>query len=335
MAKLRTISVLLAAGFLATGCEQNDSTDPRFDGVVYDPAPYYMQVPDRFPEMEIPADNPLTVEGIALGRRLYYDPALHINGDRACATCHRQEYAFTSDAEVLPHINLGWNNAFLWNGKVQGTLEDIMLFEVKDFFQADMGRLNGLPDYPVLSFKAFGEKALTNELAAKAIAQFVRTMVSGNSTYDKVMRDELFFTDAQYDGYEIFFTERGDCFHCHGGVLFTDNAFHNNGLDANPAIGLGAITGNPEDLGKFKTPTLRNIALTGPYMHDGRYATLEEVIDFYSEGLHESETIDPLMKQAHKGGVQLTAKEKSDLIAFLKCLTDSAFISNPALDSPF
>jgi len=325
-------SVLLT---LLSGCKKDAVTDPRFDGLVYNPTPYVFQLPDGFPALDIPVDNPQTQEGVALGRRLYYDPVLHKDGDRSCSTCHQQEHAFSSDATVLPHINLGWNSAFLWNGKVRGTLEDIMLFEVKDFFEANLDRLNAHPDLPVMTFKAFGEKEITYTLAAKALAQFERTMISSGSVYDRVMAGEIFFTDAQFDGYEIFFTERGDCFHCHGGILFTDNIFHNNGLDAAPDTGLADITGLQVDMGKFKTPTLRNITLTGPYMHDGRYATLEDVIDFYSQGLHYSESIDPLMKQIGHGGIRLTAKEKSDLLAFLQCLTDPDFIQNPALSSPF
>ena len=331
----QVILILCIYTLILVACKKDAINDPRFDHVIYHPTPYILDYPDRFPLPIIPEDNPMTEEGIALGRRLYYDPVLHINNDRSCSTCHQQEHAFTSAASVLPHINLGWNSAFLWNGKVQGTLEDIMLFEVKDFFLADMDRLNAHPDYPILVYKAFGEKVVTYELLANALAQFERTMISSGSIYDKVMEGELFFTDAQYDGFEIFFSERGDCFHCHGGVLFTDNAFHNNGLDAIPEAGLGAITGIPVDMGKFKTPTLRNIELTGPYMHDGRYSTLEEVIDFYSEGLHDSQTIDPLMKQIRKGGVKLTVKEKSDLLAFLKMLTDHDFTVNPELASPF
>jgi cytochrome c peroxidase len=135
---------------------------------------------------------------------------------------------------------------------------------------------------------------------------------------------------------EIFNTERGDCFHCHGGILFTDNMFHNTGLDAEPGDkGLSAVTGDPLDRGRFKTPTLRNIEVTAPYMHDGRFRTLEEVVDFYSEGVQNSPTIDPLMKFAHQGGVRLTAQERSDLIAFLKTLTDTTFLTNPAFGNPF
>ncbi|MCO6478971.1 MAG: cytochrome C peroxidase [Phaeodactylibacter sp.] len=335
--KVTTIFTLIAL-LLAAACQKETATPPGNENDwVYNPTPYNLEVPAFFPLLDIPSGNPMTVQGVQLGRMLFYDPALHHEGARACASCHVQEFSFSSDPEVLPHINLAWNSAFLWDGKVQGSLEDIMLFEVKDFFKADLGRLEAHPDYPRLFYEAFGEGGITYERAAMALAQFERTMASGNSKYDQVLRQEpgVFLTDQELNGYDLFFTEEGDCFHCHGGILFTDNEFHNNALDAEPEVGLGAITGSPFDRGRFKTPTLRNIELTGPYMHDGRYATLEEVIDFYSEGLHASPTADPLMKALPMGGKHFTGEEKSALIAFLKTLTDTSYTTNPSLSSPF
>lgn len=322
--------------FALAGCEK-DSTEKPHHNWVYDPDAYNLQIPSAFPILEVPAFNPTTEQGVKLGRMLYYDPALDRDSARACADCHIQAKSFSSSAEVLPHINLAWNTAFLWNGKVRGKLEDIMLFEVKEFFQTDLNRLQKHPEYPRLFYEAFGKDTITYELAAWALSQFQRTLFSANSKYDKVLDQTsgVFLTDEELSGYEIFFTEKGDCFHCHGGILFTDNEFHNNALSAQPDAGLSEVTGHTYDFGKFKTPTLRNIELTGPYMHDGRYATLEEVIDFYSEGLKASETVDPLMKALHLGGKHLTAQEKSDLLAFLKTLTDMSYTTNPALSSPF
>lgn len=318
-------------------CSKDQKPPSPHDNWVYDPTPYDLTIPAFFPILDIPATNPMTVQGVKLGRMLYYDPALHQDSAKACATCHIQSHSFTSDPNVIPHINLGWSKNFLWNGKVQGKLEDIMLFEVKDFFHANLSRLQNHPDYPRLFYEAFGTDTITNQLAANALAQFERTMISGNSKYDKVLDQNsgVFFTDEELNGYDLFFTEKADCFHCHGGILFTDNDFHNNALDANPEPGRFDITNSPYDLGKYKAPTLRNIELTGPYMHDGRFETLEQVINFYSEGLHMSETVDPLMKSVHLGGKHLSPKDKSDLLAFLKTLTDTTYISNPALSSPF
>ncbi len=332
------IGFFLGALFLGlVGCEKDSPLKPRPHDWVYAPEAYTQKIPATFPLLEIPANNPMTVQGVKLGRMLYYDPILDRDSARACANCHIQAISFTSTGEVLPHINLAWNTSFLWNGKVQGSLEDIMLFEVKDFFKANLSRLQQHTDYPRLFFEAFGEETITYELAARALAQFQRTMVSSNSKYDKVIDpgSSIFFTDEELSGYELFFSETADCFHCHGGILFTDNEFHNNALSSSPDEGLMETTGQAYDRGKFKSPTLRNIELTGPYMHDGRYKTLEEVIDFYSEGLKYSETVDPLMKAMHLGGKHLTSQQKSDLLAFLKTLTDTTYTTNPALANPF
>ena len=325
--------------FAYWGCNKDSEVNPTPEpDWKYNPIAYNINYPDNFPIMVFDDDNPLTVEGVALGRKLYYDSLLHENGNKACADCHLQSISFTSLPTVLPHINLGWNNTFLWNGKVSGNIEDIMLFEVAEFFNSDMTKFNAHETYPKLFYEAFGTEEITSTHASRAIAQFVRTLISSDSEYDGIFLpgSNSAFSDEELNGYDIFFTEKGDCFHCHGGILFTDNLFHNNGLDDSPSEhGLSEITNNPLDKGKFKTPTLRNIELTAPYMHDGRYQTLEEVIDFYSEGVHLSPTIDPLMKQAPNGGINLTPQEKSDLIAFLKMLTDTTFINNPAYSNPF
>ena len=330
-------SILLIICF--GGCSKDTVVSPDPDWT-YDPSSYTIIYPETFPVMIFDEDNPMTEEGIALGRRLYYDTFLHPTEQLACASCHFQSNSFTSphNPTILPHLNLGWNNAFLWNGKVRGNLEDIMLFEVEEFFQTDLTKFNNHETYPKLFYEAFGVEEIRSIDAANALAQFVRTLISDNSHYDQVLAPgtSAVLTDEQFNGYDIFFTEKGDCFHCHGGILYTDNLFHNNGLDVTPSEhGLSEITNDTLDIGKFKAPTLRNIELTAPYMHDARFQTLEEVIDFYSEGVQISPTIDPLMKQANHGGIGLTPQEKSDLISFLKILTDTTFTSNPAFSDPF
>ena len=284
--------------------------------------------------MPIPEDNPLTEEGVALGRKLYYDPILHKNGEKACATCHIQAYSFSSDVAVLPAVNLGWSRNYLWNGSVNGTVEDIMHHEVTNFFETNTESLQNHPEYPELFSKAFGSEEITEHEIVLALSQFFRTMNSGNSRFDKFLRSEAEFTNQEYLGYELFFTERGDCFHCHATVFMTDNLLHNNALDSFPDPGYFEVTGDSLDLGKFKSPTLRNIEFTAPYMHDGRYTTLEEVVEFYSTGLQKSSTVDPLMKNLSRGGVQLSDEEKAALVAFLKTLSDTEFITNPALADP-
>ena len=323
MSRLLSVSFLL---ILLIGC-----------GNLEDPAtttPYTLELPAGFPEPVFPENNPLTVEGIALGRKLFYDPILHPEQRKACASCHIQNQSFTSDPEVLPVINLAWSHNFLWEGKVSGTLEDIMRFELTEFFQTDISRLQDDPEYPALFEVAFGNREISITHIEKALAQFLRTVNSGDSKFDRYMRGEVDFTNEELKGFDLFFTERGDCFHCHATVFFTDNLLHNNALDLNPDPGHYLVTSDSLDFGKFKSPTLRNIEYTAPYMHDGRFSTLEEVIDFYSEGLQPSTSVDPLMKQLHQGGVQLSAEEKANLIAFLKTLSDQEFIENPDFSNP-
>lgn len=316
--------------FMFMACGENDINRQNV-------APYVETIPSYFPDMQISADNPMTNEGVALGRMLYYDKKLHPNLTISCSECHTQSDGF-SDPTVnsLAHINLGWASSFLWNGKVEGTLEDIMLFEVDEFFGTDLNVLNQDAEYPALFEKAFGVTNIKSKHVAYALAQFFRTLNSYDSKYDRVMQGLEIFTAEEANGYDIFFTERGDCFHCHGGALATDNLFHNNGLDANPDNGRFTITNNNSDIGKFKTPTLRNIEFTAPYMHDGRYQTLEEVITFYSYGLQWSPTVDPLMKNVEvAGGVNLNQQDMDDLIAFLRTLSDQTFLNNPELSDPF
>ena len=324
---MRVLSVLVILSLIIS-CSGN-SEEP-----VYLPTPYAIETPAGFPAMEIPEDNPMTVEGVELGRKLYYDKKLHNNGEKACATCHVQEFSFSSGQAVLPAVNLGWSNKYLWNGSVEGTVEDIMHHEIINFFATDFEVLQADPEYPELFRKAFGSEEITEEEVVFALAQFFRTMNSSNSKFDKVLRGEEQFTNEEFLGYELFFTERGDCFHCHATVFMTDNEMHNNALDTNPDPGYFEVTGDSLDFGKFKSPTLRNIEFTGPYMHDGRYTTLEEVVEFYSSGLNKSPTVDPLMKNLSKGGLQLSTEEKAALVAFLKTLSDEEFINNPDLSDP-
>ena len=297
--------------------------------------PYELVLPEGFPAQELPEDNPLTEEGVALGRALYYDSALDGLGfERSCGMCHLQERAFVSDREVgiQGQANLGWSDSFLWTGAIEGTLEDAMAFSVEDVFQTTVGRLGGYDDdFDV----AFGPGGASTERAALALAQFLRTVVTGNSTFDQRQRGELEFTPEEGRGFVLFYTESGDCFHCHGGALLTDNRFHNNGLDADvDGTGREEVTGDPLDAGAYKTPTLRNIALTAPYMHDDRFETLEEVVAFYSSGLVDSPTVDPLMKGVEQGGVQLDADDQAALVAFLRTLTDEDFLVDPDFGPP-
>jgi cytochrome c peroxidase len=309
--------------------------------------PYELEYPDYFPILNVPVENPLTEQGIQLGRSLYYDPLLSTGGPRqgfSCSSCHYQSNSFSVPAtpegsSVLPHVNLAWSHNFLWNGKVSGTLEDIMLFEVQEFFEVDLDLLKNHATYPDRFKNAFGTCEITDELVAKALAQWFRRMKSSNSKFDRYQQGLEQLSNEELNGMTIFFTEKGDCFHCHGIPLFTNNEFHNIGLDSifdGNNVGRSYITGISYDIGKFKTPTLRNVELTSPYMHDGRFVTLEEVVEHYNSQVKRSTTVDPIMtKPGKEYGLQLTELEKQDLVSFLKTLTDLEFVNDTALASPF
>lgn len=340
---IRSAFVLLALLLAVIACRRELPEAPA--EVPAGPTPHAFDLPGYFPQMVIPAENPTTVQGIQLGRRLYHDTLLSTNGPReglSCSSCHSQALGFTvptTGNNVLPHVNLGWSTNFLWKGQVQGALEDIMRFEVEEFFEVDADVLQAHPEYPQLFAQAFGSTTITRDAVAKALAQWFRSMISSNSRLDRYLRYEASLTPSELNGMMLYLTEAGDCFHCHGFPLLTDNGFHNIGLDSvfsGNDQGRFLVTGNPADLGAFKTPSLRNIALTAPYMHDGRFATLEEVVEHYNSGVRHSATLDPIMtKPGKETGLNLSPQQKSDLVAFLHTFTDPTFLSDTALASPF
>lgn len=301
----------------------------------------------------IPIDNPQTEEGIALGKKLFFDPILSGNNTQACVDCHNPEFAFTDSDRFstgidgslgirnsMPLFNLAWNydEKFFWDGNTfslehQAFVPVTDITEMKSNWKDVVSKLQQHTEYPNLFTQAFGNIAIDSSLVTKAIAQFERTLISSNSKFDKYLLDEISLTEQELNGFNVFMDEtKGDCFHCHGSdknPLWTDNLFHNNGLDETfTDLGLGAITGDPADNGKFKSPSLRNLEFTAPYMHDGRFETLNDVINHYSEGLKNSSTIDPLMKKVSQGGVGLSEQDKADLKAFLLTLSDYDFINN-------
>ncbi len=332
----------------------------------YDPQAYELEVPERFPKPIIPEDNPLTVDGIALGRHLFYDPILSSDSTMSCATCHDPQLSFTDGAAVsvgvlgiegrrssMPLVNLAFNpKGFFWDGR-SATLEEQALIPVEDHIELNeswdnvVEKLSRHAEYPAMFRKAFGiekKSEITKELAVKAIAQFERTLVSYESRFDKIVWEQQGWpTDSEQRGRDLFFVEFASnsldhpgCSHCHGSALFTENNFFNNGIDSVPGLaafpdrGLGEVTGSIYDNGKFRAPTLRNVALTAPYMHDGRFGTLEEVLEHYASGGHGVENED-----ANIQPFTLTEQDKEDLIAFLNMLTDTTFINKPEYQDPF
>jgi cytochrome c peroxidase len=299
----------------------------------------------------------MTVEGVKLGRMIFYDPIVSSNG-RTCSICHNQDKSFMIDPvengldpkvypNIPPLINIAWNPDFGWAGEFP-TLDEVPEADfTPPFFNPNMdtlvARFRKHPVYPGLFRKVYhGEDVLTKDkivpAIAKVLTQFARTIVSYNSKFDQYQRGETQLTPSEYRGMTIFFSEKGDCFHCHGTVLFTDNQFHNTGLTASPQgvdQGRYMVTGKMTDMGKFSSPTLRNVARTGPYMHDGSYKTLMDVINFYDHGVQHSETLDPIMTLPGKEtGLHLTQKDKLDLEAFLKTLTDTTVLTNKDYSKP-
>jgi cytochrome c peroxidase len=332
-----------------------------------DATPYTLVIPPFFPPMDVPADNPLTVEGVELGRYLFWEKKLSGNNEMSCGTCHLPENSFADPQQfstgingdigtrqAMALINMGWAVSYFWDGRKM-TLEDLVIEPVENPIEMDedwenaLSELRNDPAYPPRFKAAFGTTEINQLRVRKAIASFIRTMISADSKFDKQRIGQYTFTASEEDGFNLFLREGGspdevpggsfgaDCFHCHGfgAMQMTDYLFHNNGLDASfeADAGRAGVTGNALDSGKFRTTTLRNIELTSPYMHDGRFTTLEQVVNHYNSGGVPSTTIDPFMKFT-TGGLQLSEQSKVNLIAFLKCLTDTSFIHNPAFSDP-
>lgn len=302
-----------------------------------------LSIHDSLPPFFIPEDNKPCTERIELGRRMYYDKSLSKGGPlegQACASCHFQDKSFSSPNRigVLAHHNLAWSSSFLWNGSVEGQLEDVMTFELRDFFEVNFDQMKQDESYQKAFSAAFEDDKINLENSSYALAQFFRSLISDNSKFDHFLLGQEQFTPQEMRGYVIFNSERGDCFHCHALPLMTDNDFHNIGLmdKFSGHLGRYEITKRSIDVGAFKTPSLRNIEFTGPYMHDDRFKTLEEVIEHYNSGVLNSPALDPIMtKPGKETGLHLTAEEKEDLIAFLKTLSDQSFLEESAHSSPF
>ncbi|MEZ4987177.1 MAG: cytochrome c peroxidase [Saprospiraceae bacterium] len=306
------------------------------------------QPPGGFVAMVIPEDNPLTQEGIALGQRLFFDPILSLDSTISCATCHRPELAFTDGGRISQGVqgrkgrrsatsllNIGFHyKGVFWDGR-SPTLEEQAIHPLTDSVEmaADWSllhtRLTRHILYPKLFQKAFPGEPISLPNVARALAQFQRTLVSANSKFDRVQQGLDTFTTSEKRGWTIFFdagypaVPMAECNHCHIDPLFTTLGFANNGLDPADSLhhfpdkGLGAVTHNPWDNGKFRIPTLRNIELTAPYMHDGRFQTLEEVLAHYNKGGHYAPNLDPNVRPLH-----LNTQDMADIIAFLRTLTN-------------
>ena len=357
----KLILTFLALAALMVACDPDDDTVKA----VFDPTPYALDI-GEFPSPNIPADNMLTVAGVQLGRMLFYEKKLSKDGSQSCADCHLQQDGFSDirqfsiGVEQLPGnrqamavFNLAWHkNGMFWDGRAPTVRAQALLpiqdpLEMNETLENAIAKLKADKRYTDQFIRAFGTDDITPERMGLAMEQFQFTIISNNSKYDRFLAGKATLTESEERGRELFFAEfdpfsgqkGGECFHCHGGFNFTNDQFMNNGLDEEANftdMGRFDVTNNPADRAKFKVTSLRNIAITPPYMHDGRFETLEEVIEHYNTGVKNSPTVDGLLfNNLHPGGLQLTAQDKADLVAFLKTLTDTSFLEDKRFSSPF
>ncbi|MCC5928122.1 MAG: hypothetical protein JJU28_02650 [Cyclobacteriaceae bacterium] len=385
---------LFASSVFISACTESDPLPD--DNLGFRPTPYTIPEIPFFPtRLNIPSDNPMTEEGIKLGRYLFYDGRLsgrtHPDSLMSCATCHVQEKGFKTgidhprfpgghphgipDAEypegkrthnfALALTNAVYNqNGYFWNGYIHErntrlgsashgvpaspefhhkNIESIVWMtvvardEINGSIEKTVNTISSIPIYPPMFKAAFGTEEVNMERINKAIAQFVRSIISYRSKFHKYLRSEVELTTQELRGHDLFFSEDADCFHCHAGTaMMTTLEFFNNAKDTefNDPLDRYSVTGNPMDRGAYRAPSLINVEVGAPFMHDGRFKNLDEVIEHYSSGVVYSDYVHPLMKYVREGGVQMSQQMKDDLKAFLLTLTDHEMLSDPSYSRP-
>ena len=373
IALLYSVGLGCAIFLMAETCQQSKQSQPApVIPVVGTPLP--LSVPSNFPKPQLDTSFKVTVAGFELGRALFYDGSLSSDGEIACATCHQQANAFTHHGHRLSHgvgdrlsrrnapsiQNLAWARNFFWDGGVHH-LDFTPLTALRDtaemntnldivLLKMNSSRVN----YPELFKQAYGSREITSQRMLRALAQFMSRIVSANSRYDRYSRgeDTTLLTADEKEGLSLF---RAKCSSCHVGELFTDYSFRNNGLPAqlsrgqfefglteedrtriaaNRDQGRYRITLNKKDLYKFRVPSLRNVQYTQPYMHDGRFTVLDQVLKHYATGVEDSPTLDPLLRKGQKAGIPMTVEERKKIIAFLKTLTDPEYLKDRRYEDP-
>ncbi|MGI9243188.1 MAG: MbnP family protein [Verrucomicrobiales bacterium] len=309
---------------------------PKVAPLYLPPSPegFPFKMAGTFPQPALPMDNPLLKGRVELGEKLFNDPRLSRTGEVSCASCHHREKAFTDglvrstgvdgrigEMNSMPLFNLAWKDRFFWDGRAPSLREQVLMpieshDEMDDKIENVVNKLAG----EAAGFeRAFGDPVITAEKISLALEAFLLTLTSYDSKFDRAMAGRAELSDAERRGFELFMTEYepragqfgADCFHCHGGALFSDHRLHNNGLQGNSK--------------RFTTPSLRNIALTAPYMHDGRFASLEEVVAHYNSGLHRTDSLSPNLAKHPEGGLGLPPQDQAALVAFLESLTDPKY----------
>jgi len=363
MSKIKYIFLLFTGILLAIACNK-DEEQPKIP-ITIDETPFVLEY-GALPSPDLPADNPLTEQGVQLGRMLFYETMLSKDGTQSCASCHRQPDGFSDSTrfsigvemlpgkrQAMPVFNMAWHsNEFFWDGRAH-LLRDQSLKPIQDPLEMNetlenvIAKLSDSELYQDQFTRAFGSAEVTSEKMSLTMEQFMLSIVSYNSKYDKYLAGDVQLTASEERGRILFETEYNpffpndsgaDCVHCHGGANFENDQYMNNGLDTDATmtdIGREEVTQNVNDRGKFKVPSLRNVAVTAPYMHDGRFQTLEEVVDHYNAGIQESSTADPTVLNTKDTGLFLTNQDKEDLINFLKTLTDDTFLNEASYKTPF
>lgn len=350
MKKILVIGVLVCAVVIVSviGCKRDSSManlSPAAPGISF-------AVPQGWPQPVYTFDNnKLTQAGFELGRKLFYDTRLSKDNSVSCGTCHQQFAAFANLDHPLSHgvyglfgtrnapglFNDAWQPSFFWDGGVIN-IENQPINPIQNHVEMDetlpdiINKLGADADYKARFNSVFGNDSITSQRIFKALAQFMVAMVSDNSRYDKYIRGENggALTAQELHGLQLF---RDKCAACHKEPLFTDYSYRNNGLSVDPSLndsGRAHITGSPDDMYKFRVPSLRNIDLTRPYMHDGRFSTLDAVLEHYRTGIVQSPTLDPLLSN----GIDMTDTDKADIISFLQTLTDTSFVKDQRFSEP-
>ncbi len=364
LSKLFGVLLLFTIIITLYSCSKEDSEETYIPVSEIPDAPYVIDS-GIFPIPNIATDNLLTREGVQLGRMLFYEKKMSKDASQACASCHNQQTAFSDTRKFSVGINnvagtrhsmaifnMAWNtNEFFWDGRAH-LLRNQALLPIQDPSEMDETLVNVTSKlqtsilYPKQFQKAFGTSTITPLLISKALEQFMNSIISNQSKYDKFLAGTATLTPIEERGRFLFFTEYNpffpdasgaDCAHCHGGDNFENDKYMNNGLDIDANFndfGRQNVTGNVSDKAKFKVPSLRNVEITAPYMHDGRFNTLEKVISHYNL-VKNSTTLDGSFEQQLPNGLQLSTADKAALVAYLKTLTDTVLITDPRYSSPF
>jgi cytochrome c peroxidase len=372
--KLTTLLAAIISLFLFYSCEKQEATPLDLPPEIIrphlpeEPFPYSeLNFPEQFNSSALQfiignnlANNPITNEGATLGRVLFYDKMLSVNGEKSCASCHHQEFAFTDNVQFSEGFEGGltrrnsmslsntlFTRRFFWDGR-SNSLQNQVLLPIED--ELEMGHdlevlkeeMSKTEYYPGLFTSAFGNDTITNEKIADALGQFINSMTSYSSKYDAGLENDFSdFTEEEELGRQLYFERQLNCNQCHTNAVFASNTMINNGLEPDDMdFGRAEVTGDEVDNYRFRVPTLRNIELTAPYMHDGRFATLEEVIEHYNSGLQPHPNLDErLTADAEIGGpprqMNLTEGEIAAFVAFLKTFTDTELITAERYSDPF